>query len=204
MVQKLQGAGIPVVLIDRDLTPYPRRSDFDLVSMDNIAGGFAIGEHFIKLGCTRICFVHPPRSAPTIDGRIAGVRQALVGSGLDAASEWVFSGDVSDELFIRKILAKGKPQAIVCSNDHTAALLLQGLAKLGTGVPEDVKVAGFDDVRFATLVSPPLTTVQQPYREIAVAAFRAMMSRIREPQLPARQINFAPRLVIRDSCGAYL
>ena len=61
-----------------------------------------------------------------------------------------------------------------------------------------------DDVKFATLVSPPLTTIQQPCREIALTAFRAMMDRHADPTLPACHLTLTPRLVIRDSCGDYL
>jgi LacI family transcriptional regulator len=71
-------------------------------------------------------------------------------------------------------------------------------------VPEDVRVVGFDDVKFATLVSPALTTLQQPCREIALTAFRAMLDRQVDPTLPACHLTIAPRLVVRDSCGAYL
>ena len=71
-------------------------------------------------------------------------------------------------------------------------------------MPDDVRVLGFDDVKFATLVSPALTTIQQPCREIAQTAFRAMMDRLSDATLPARCQALAPRLVIRDSCGAYL
>jgi len=71
-------------------------------------------------------------------------------------------------------------------------------------VPRDVRMAGFDDVRFATLVSVPLTTVHQPCREIAVTAFRAMLERIADPTLPPRLLLLSPRLVIRESCGAYV
>jgi len=65
-------------------------------------------------------------------------------------------------------------------------------------------VAGFDDVKYATLVSVPLTTIHQPCRDIAVMAFRTMMERLAEPTLPARSISLTPRLVVRESCGAYL
>ena len=83
-------------------------------------------------------------------------------------------------------------------------MLMRELHQARVRVPEDVRVVGFDDVKFATLVSPPLTTVQQPCRDIALTAFRAMMDRLSDPTLPACQLTLTPRLVIRDSCGAYL
>jgi LacI family transcriptional regulator len=65
-------------------------------------------------------------------------------------------------------------------------------------------VVGFDDVRYATLFSVPLTTMHQPCREIAATAFRAMLDRIADPALPPRTLVLSPRLVVRESCGAYL
>jgi LacI family transcriptional regulator len=204
MAQQLHDAGIPVVLIDRDFLPFPLRSNFDLIGVDNLAGGHALGEHLIKLRCKSICFVHPPWSAPTVSARIAGLRTAMDKHGLSWNSTRVFEGNASEPAFIQRILREGRPDALVGSNDHTAALLLQSLIKLRIEVPQKVRVVGFDDVGFATLVSPALTTIQQPCRDIALTAYRAMMERLTDPTLPPRQINLSPRLIIRDSCGAYL
>jgi DNA-binding LacI/PurR family transcriptional regulator len=204
MAQSLHDAGIPVVLIDRDFLPFPRRSSFDLIGVDNLAGGYALGEHLIKLRCKSICFVHPPWSAPTVSGRIAGLREAMDRHGLPWNLTRVFEGQASDPAFVQRILRDGKPDALVGANDHTAALLLQSLTKLRIEVPQKVRVVGFDDVAFATLVSPALTTIQQPCREIALTAYRAMMERLSDPTLPPRHITLSPRLIIRDSCGAYL
>ncbi|MGH7990583.1 MAG: GntR family transcriptional regulator, partial [Limisphaerales bacterium] len=71
--ESFREVGIPVVLIDRDMVDYPRRSDFDLVGLDNMGSGYLVGEHLIKLGCKRIYFVARPLSAPTVDARVAGI-----------------------------------------------------------------------------------------------------------------------------------
>jgi DNA-binding LacI/PurR family transcriptional regulator len=91
----------------------------------------------------------------------------------------------------------------VCANDETAAVLIRSLQRRRRRVPRDVRVVGFDDVRFAKIVSVPLTTVHQPCREIAATAFRAMLERLADPTLPPRTITLTPSLVIRESCGAY-
>jgi DNA-binding LacI/PurR family transcriptional regulator len=199
----LRDAGIQVVLLDRDFMPFPQRSDFDVVGVDNVLAGSQLASHLIKLGCTRVHFLTRPLSAPTVPARIAGAREALAAAGLPVSEKFVSIGEPTDLAFVRKLMGQNRPEAIICANDHTAALLLRSLHQLKIRVPEDVRVAGVDDVKFATLVSPPLTTIQQPCREIALAAFRAMMERLAEPTLPPRQITLAGRLVIRDSCGAY-
>ncbi len=113
-------------------------------------------------------------------------------------------GDPEDLKFSRRLAAGRHWDALVCANDHTAALVIRGLERAGTQVPRDVRVVGFDDAKFATLISVPLTTIRQPCREIALTAFRAMLERIADPTLPARNILLRPRLVVRESCGVYL
>ncbi len=202
MVKRLRDAGISVVLVDHDITRFPERSEFDLVGVDNTAGGYLLGRHLLKLGCTRFTFVALPWSASTVDARHTGVWSAVQRHGDASCSVIGERGDVSKPVFANKIMA-GRPDAIICGNDHTAAKLIQALGKLRISVPGDVRVAGFDDAGFASLVAPPLTTVRQPCQEIATAAFRAMLDRIQDPSLPARCIRIGGSLVVRESCGAY-
>jgi LacI family transcriptional regulator len=204
LAESLREAGIPVVLIDRDLRNFPGRSDFDLVGLDNMTGGYMVAEHLIKLGCKRLCFVARPLSAATVDARIAGVREALARHRIQPEGGWIRTGDPGDVKFVRSLTAGNQVDAFICANDFTAAELLRSMQSLGIHAPKDFRVVGFDDVNYATLVSPPLTTVHQPCRDIAVIAFRTMLERLAEPSLPARSIYLTPHLVVRESCGAYL
>ena len=204
LAESLREAGIPVVLLDRDLMEFPGRSDFDLVGLDNMASGFMVAEHLIKLGCRKPFFVARPFSAATVNARIAGVREAIVRHHIEPAANWVRYGDPADLKFVRSLVAGRQADAFICANDHTAAVLLRTLESENVRAPRDVRVVGFDDVKYATLVSVPLTTIHQPCRDIAVMAFRTMMERLAEPTLPARSISLTPRLVVRESCGAYL
>lgn len=204
LAETLRQAGIPVVLLDRDLQSFPNRSDFDLVGIDNMAGGYLLAEHLLKLGCQRIYFVARPHSAPTVDARIAGVREALMRQRMETDPGWLRIGDPSDLKFVRTLIAARQADAIVCANDHTAALLLRTLDSISVKVPRDIRVVGFDDVKYATLLTVPLTTIHQPCRAIAAIALRTMLGRIADPTIPARSITLPPRLVVRESCGAYL
>ena len=204
LAESLREAGIPVVLIDRDMLDYPRRSDFDLVGLDNMGSGYLVGEHLIKLGCKRIYFVARPLSAPTVDARIAGIREAMARNRIEPAANWVRHGAPDDLKFVRSLTAGRQADAIVCANDFTTAVLLRSMESIGVKVPRDIRVVGFDDVKYATLVSPPLTTIHQPCRDIAVIAFRTMIDRLAEPSLPARSIYLTPNLVVRESSGVYL
>lgn len=201
---KMREAGISVILLDRDVTPFPDRSDFDLVGVDNFLGGYMIAEHLLKLGCRKLCYVARPHSAPTVEMRISGMHESLRRRRLLPEANSVQIGDLSEKCFVRNLLSPPLPDAFLCANDHTAATLLRVLHENKIPVPARVRVVGFDDAKFATLVSPPLTTVQQPWHEIASIAFHAMLDRLANPSLPARHITSAPRLTVRDSCGAYL
>ena len=204
VTQRLHQAGIPVVLLDRDITPFPQRSAFDLIGVDNFAGGHALATHLIKLGARRLTFVARPHVAPTVDARIAGARAALIEHELGAGRDFVHIGDPANEKFVRSVIATRKPDAILCPNDQHAAQMLQTLTRLRVRVPRDVRLTGFDDIRIASLLIPPLTTMAQPFREIAITAFHAMRDRLHDPTLPPRSIFLTPRLVVRESCGAYL
>ena len=204
LAELLREAGIPVVLLDRELVPYPGRSNFDLVGIDNMAGGYMLAEHLIKLGCKRIGFIARPLSAPTVEARIAGAREAVLRHGLELLPNWVRTGDPADVKFHRSLVAGRQFDAFICANDNTAAVLMRSIEANGFRVPKDFRVVGFDDVKYATLVSPPLTTIHQPCPELALTAFRAMLERLAEPTLPPRKISMAANLVVRESCGAYL
>lgn len=201
---RLRLAGIPVVLLDRDLGPLPLRSDFDVVGLDNFLAGYLLAEHLIKLGMKRIAFFARPHSAPTADLRIAGVREALLHHGADPARNWITKGEPDDQKTVRNLALAREWDAIICVNDETAALLMRSLEKAGLKVPLHVRVVGCDDSRHAALLHVPLTTIHQPCTDIALTAFRAMLERLAEPTLPARTLLLPPRLVVRESCGAYL
>jgi LacI family transcriptional regulator len=93
--------------------------------------------------------------------------------------------------------------AVICANDLTAAHLLHSLEKCQMRVPQDIRVVGFDDAKYATIVRVPLTTIRQSCRDIAITAFSAMIERVAEPTRPPRLLLLTPELIVRESCGAY-
>jgi GntR family transcriptional regulator, arabinose operon transcriptional repressor len=197
----LDKAGIAVVLLDRDLVSYPDRSRYDLVGIDNRRAGYAITAHLLSCGCRRIVFLGRPRSAPTVDARISGYREALAaaGGGLEAH---VCRIDPEDKEAVSSILEDVGPDGFICANDFTAAHLLKTLNGLGVSVPGEVRMAGVDDVKYATLLSVPLTTIHQPCADIGAVAVRTMVERLRNPTLPPQDILLNFHLVVRESCGS--
>jgi GntR family transcriptional regulator of arabinose operon len=201
IAEALDRAGIPLVLLDRDLISYPERSRYDLVGIDNRRAGYVVTQHLIRCEYRRVVFLGRPGSAPTVDARIAGYQEAVADAKLKSGPQ-VCRVDPEDQAQVKKILQQLRPEGIVCANDFTAARLLRTLTDLGVSVPDDVGMAGIDDVKYASLLSVPLTTLHQPCAIMGATAVTAMIERVRTPKLPARDILLNFHLVVRDSCGA--
>lgn len=201
IAEALDRAGIPVVLLDRDLVSYPERSRYDLVGIDNRRAGYAITKHLIRSGCKRPVFVGRPGSAPTVDARAAGYQEAIA-TAAPVLESHVCRIEPEDRAQVKDILARLRPDGFVCANDFTAARLLRTLTELRVSVPGKVRMVGIDDVKYASLLSVPLTTIHQPCSSIGAVAISAILDRLREPRLPARDILLNFDLVVRNSCGA--
>lgn len=201
IVSAFDRARIPVVLLDRCLEPYPQRSKYDLVGIDNRRTGYLATEHMIKTGAKRIAFFTRPNSAPTVDARIAGYREALLLLPERPTRDMTNVGDATDAKFIKSILKKQQPDAFVCANDLTAGNLMHTLMSLGRRIPEDIRIMGIDDVKYARLLPVPLTTLHQPCRDIGRIAMATMLDRIANPNLPPRDVLLRCDLVVRKSCG---
>lgn len=198
----LERARIPIVLLDRCLEPYPRRSNYDLVGIDNRRTAYLATEHLIKAGAKRIAFFARPNSAPTVDARIAGYREALHSLSKQSLQGMVSFGDASDRSFVKGVLRRDRPDAFVCANDRTAGILMHTLLAIGREIPKDIRIVGIDDVNYARLLPVPLTTQHQPCRDIGRVALAVMLERISNPDLPARDVLLECKLVVRQSCGS--
>ena len=207
IVTLLNDAGIPVVLLDNDILSPPERSSLDVVGINNFDAGRRIVGHLLSAGAKRIHFFLRCGGTISVFNRIAGVESALSVTGRDGQCHNVLHAEAndSDTDKIRAYLERWRPDAFVCGNDSDAAYLKHILDCLGKRVPEDIMLAGFDDIRYATVMTPQLTTIHQPCDDIASMAFKALQERIADPSLPAREILLSAPLVARQStcrsCG---
>ncbi len=190
-------ARVPVVLIDYDIVPPPERSAYDLVGINNFQAGSRVAGHLLSVGATRIDFVMRPNCAWSVHARRDGV-QAASGRAARASSR-VLVAEPDDLAALRRHLKGGRPDAFVCGNDTVAAKFKQTLAKAGLRVPDDVLLAGFDDVQIAALLTPPLTTVRQPCAAIGARAFATLVRRIARPNAEPQEICLSAPLVVRES-----
>ena len=196
----LDKAGIPVVLIDYDLLPPPERSRYDLVAIDNFNAGRKVAAHLIDAGAKRICCLLYKLSADSVHARFAGVDAEVY--RVTGRHVNIIEAKPDDVDLISAGLEKCSPDAIVCSNDIAALKLSKTLAKLKVRIPQDIKLAGFDDVIEAGRMNPPLTSIRQPCFDLATTAFRTLLERMKNPELPPRQILLDTSLVIRESTAS--
>jgi DNA-binding LacI/PurR family transcriptional regulator len=203
IARALDRAQIPFVLLDRCYMPYPERSLHDLVGVDNRRAGFIAASHLVDVGARRLVFWGEEFVANTVDARITGFYEALRSHGIKPDWEPVWRGNPQDETFVRRMMDAARPEAIVCANDLTAARLMQVLLGSGIRIPEDLRIVGMDDVRYASLLPVPLTTIHQDCAGIGAVAMATMLERLEHPELPIRDVLVPVRLVVRRSCGAH-
>ena len=211
IVSTFAEARIPVVLIDYDIALSSGRSDYDMVGINNFEAGRCLGTHLREAGARRIAFLVHPNASASVALRYAGVAAATAASPPQhqtgasrqraTVSCQVFRLDAEpeDAEAVADALRRLRPDAFACGNDKVAARLHQTLAALGRRVPDDVLLAGFDDIQIARAMTPQLTTMHQPCEDIATTAFRTLLERIANPSLPPRDIFLQAPLIIRES-----
>lgn len=176
--QLIEKFNIPLVLIDRDIYPFPNRSKYDLVGIDNFHGGYIMAQHLISAGCKTIYFFYRPDSAYSVNLRIEGVRAALENNNLNFNVNNIVCGEPEDLNLIKRMNIIPFETGIICGNDSTAASLISSLESIGLKITSDALVAGFDNMKYSVHLKYPLTTYQQPCEEITESCVDLIFNRI--------------------------
>jgi len=201
VVNILVEAGIQVVLIDRDIVPYPGRSEFTRIGYDNRRGGVILTNHLIEIGCKRIAFIGIPEVSTAVAYRLSGYYEAHRTHNLSVDSKLVLEADEVDltESFCRKLIDEAKPDAIIGKMDRYAAILGRHLMALGLNIGQDVKLAGFDNDPIAELLPVPLTTIGLPIQSFAQTAYEVILRRLSDPKSDVGQVIIDTNLIVRGS-----
>ena len=194
-------ANIPLVILDSDFTKVPCRSGYDVIGIDNVSAGMAVAEHLLSVGARKIHFQSRPRCSASVIGRRNGVFLALSAAGAPVRHFRDLKAEPDDVAAIKAHLRRTRPEAFVCGNDAAAVKMKISLETLDYRVPDDIRLVGFDDVKYAKIVTPQLTTVHQPCEKIAEVAFRRLLSRIADPSLQPCFVALPYELVVRASSG---
>jgi LacI family transcriptional regulator, galactose operon repressor len=191
---------IPVVAMDRD---YPDLK-MDVVISDNLQGGRLATQHLIALGHTRIGCIAGPSKVNLSAQRVTGYIQSLEQAGLAVDRDLIISGDfhpASGQAAASQLLAlPDPPTAIFACNDLMAIGVLRAGMELGRRIPQDLAVVGYDDIELASYSTPPLTTIQQPKKEMGIRAFNFLLDRIQAKQSSPQKASLPVSLVVRGSC----
>lgn len=201
LVERSRAAGVPCVVVDRDLGGLPA----DQVLVDNEAGGRQAGEYLIGLGHRRLGLLLGPHDATPSAGRIAGFREAVAAAGLSLPLTAVAHGNGRYDGGVtaaNELLDRGAHfSALFVFNDLMAIGAVNALRRAGRRVPKDVSVVGFDDILIARAMDPPLTTVAQPIAVLGHRSVELLLKRIGDKEAPYTRVVLPTRLVERESAA---
>ena len=175
------------------------------VASDDHAGAYMLAQHLRMLGHRRIAYLGFSKSRRD-EERLGGIRESLNAAGLeleifDAEAPSLAEGE---RLCSAIVLGNHRPDALICYNDLMAMGFMKAAQTLGFRVPEDISVAGFDNIDFGSYTLPPLTTVDLRSERMGAAAMEQLLAQINgKPAAPSTIIE--PQLVLRHStCNRHL
>ncbi|MBB4908538.1 LacI family DNA-binding transcriptional regulator [Actinophytocola algeriensis] len=199
----LSRTGFPFVVVDPRTPPPP---DIAAVSAAHFSGARAVADHLVGHGHRDIGVIAGPQEWLASDARLAGHRAALAQAGVLLTPErlrHIEPTTAAGRAAAADLLDRTpRPTAIVCFNDKVAVGTLQAARERGLRVPEDLSIAGFDDIDLSQATDPPLTTVRQPLQEMGRIAVTHLMRVLDGHQPEALHIELATTLVVRDSTAA--
>ncbi|MCI0711889.1 MAG: substrate-binding domain-containing protein, partial [Chloroflexi bacterium] len=199
---RLEDSGIPVVMVHNRASEETRFSLYH----DDIYGGKTVVNHLIELGHQRIAYIANSRSGRSSVERLAGYRQALSQAGIPTTEAYIVDTLDDDfasgyEAVMRLFEHNPPPTAIFGFNDLIAMGAIQALRDMHLSVPEDCSVVGFDNIAFSSLVTPSLTTFDQPKYTLGVNAAHMLLKLLAHngPDLPPEKVVLRGKLIQRES-----
>lgn len=183
-----------------DIPPCPT------VRLDNRAAAREMTEHLLGLGHRRIGLIKGPQGSPLTRERIAGYEDALKAAGVDTDPALICRGnftlqagyDAAGQL----LASPERPTAFFCENDEMAIGAIKRIREAGLRVPDDISVAGFDDIPFAAFCDPPLTTIAQPAEAFGRHAVEMLVAQFEQRFLEATHLVLPHQLIVRGSTAA--
>ncbi|HET8842425.1 MAG TPA: substrate-binding domain-containing protein [Ktedonobacteraceae bacterium] len=204
-LQRLRRQEMAIVLLDRP----SRARDLCSVAVDDVLGGELATRHLLELGHRCIAFISGPLNIRQCAERRRGMRRAVKASGLDpdqviveipAAAQNSSAGEKCVEVLLSD---SRKPTAAFCANDLIALGVMRGLIQRGVKVPDEMALVGYDDVEFASVLSPALTSIRQPKYQLGRAAAELLLEEISgTEEHQHKQITYQPELIVRATTVA--
>lgn len=177
--------GLPVLCLDF----HHRGVESDAVVSDSFQVSYNLTSYLIEQGHRQIAFVGNLNYTNSVNDRYLGFYKAILEEGMDILPEYRIDDRDEHGMLQQFELPERMPTAFVCNNDHTAFLLIQQLKKAGFCIPEDISVVGFDDVIYAEISDPPITSAHVQRKFMAEQAIMLMKRRIAHPEVSYRTIT---------------
>ncbi len=196
--EQLERAGQPVVLMDRDGGSDSLRR----VVMDNYRSAFQAARLLIESGHRRVALVNGPEHVSTARDRLRGYRDALAFADAPRGDEYVRGGPFTVEhgrvATLDLLGLRRRPDAIFSSSAILTAGVVWALRQHGVRWPDDIGLVGFGDDTWASLVTPPLTVIEQPAQQLGEVAARLLLS-ADGGRAEAQQVVLDSTVVLRES-----
>jgi DNA-binding LacI/PurR family transcriptional regulator len=194
---------IPVVLLNNQ---HPNEFSYS-VRIDNTQGVFDATKHLVSLGHTRIAYLGDRHGLNSDAERSTGFHKAMDEAAISVSPHFLLRGDGKMECAIALTLdlfsgKHEKPTAIVCYNDMTAVGVIEAAKRIPLRIPDQLSVVGFDDIQVAALLTPGLTTVRQPKRQLGMRAMNVLLTLLRGEEAE-RSIVLPGELVVRGSTSQF-
>jgi DNA-binding LacI/PurR family transcriptional regulator len=215
--RKVDGVAIMTSEMDAGLTKELSRRGVPLVFMDvgqvgarmsHVLIDYAHGvrqtvDHLTELGHKRIAFISGPLDLHSARTRrqafLDGMRSHRLNPDRRLVREGTHTAEGGQRAMTALLRLAKKPTAVVCSNDWTAIGALHAIDASGLKVPEDVSLAGFDDIPLVSYTTPPLTSVRMSAGDVGATAFDALFRLIGGERLEGDTYHIPTKLVIRES-----
>ena len=194
LTDALDAIGIKIVLIDRDIVPFPGRSRYDLVGSDHVNIGYLQARHLIENGSRKPVYVAKAHYPPEQNARFIGMRCAAAEAGLNTPPPY-YAGNANDPRFVRSVM-KARPDGIVFISDDFARDFTRTLQSIN-GKKITFKYIGVDGLPLARKCA--LATLQQASASIGEEAVRLMSLRLHNDRSEPRQTLFPATLIPRAS-----
>ena len=201
LLEHLRYRNLPLVFVDIG----PKAPRVSNIRVDYADGIRQAVQHLAALRHERIAFITGPLRLKSAMARKIGFEAAMREIGLPVRPGFMVEGDHRLEGGKKALQMlselRERPTALMCSNDMTAIGVMREAFELGIKVPEDLSVVGFDDIRIAEFMTPPLTTIQMSQSELAKLAFEALLKEVKRdtPSPDGTEYVLKTRLVLRNS-----
>jgi len=198
-VMELEKSQFPYILLSRNIKELQENS----ISIDDITGGYLATQYLIGLGHRNIGHITGPYNTTAALDRIKGYKKALLNYRIPFNKQYIGEGDFrikgGYQVMNQFLQLTNSPTAVFTANDLLAVGAIEAIRENGYDVPADFSIVGFDDIRLASYLSPPLTTIRQPMVEMGSLAITKLLERI-EHKLSHQNILIQPELIERKSC----